>query len=560
MRALVLAAIAALFGGASVSDAAFPGTNGMLLFSQEVEPQYIKLSAPTMSICSLTPGATQARKVVYRRPGDSGTVAFLPVEPAASPDGEMLAFTGPRVGGGIVVATADGLNETQVSASGRSPSWAPDSRRVYYAADGDIVSVGVNGGTPARRTSGAPDEADPDVSPDGRRIVYVVEVEDGNPAGSIAVADLVAGPPQEIMTRLRGTDPSWSPSGDHIAFAAGGSIYAVTPDGSDLRRLTIGTTDRDPDYSPDGLLLAFARDGDIWTIRVDGSDLKNVTNSPIDEEGPTWQRGTPIVPASGPRPCAIVGTEGNDVIAGSIYDDFVYDLGGNDRVESGGGADVIWDGPGNDVLDAGAGADVVHPRGGHNTLALGPGSDFVVFPPEGSLRVDGGPGNDSIQGGAAADRLAGGDGEDVIHGHRGPDILQGGSGRDLLHGDRGDDSLAGGPGNDRLYGGSRSVQTTLPRDYDGYDLLDGGPGGDALFGGWQKDRLLGRAGADHLLGGDHADYLAGGSGRDFLRGLNGDDLLLARDGEQDIVWGGSGTDRAHLDGIDGRRQIERLLG
>ena len=559
MRWPIFAAIVLLLGGASVSNAAFPGANGMLLFAQETEHRYARFSAPTTSICSLAPAATQARKVIYRQPRDPGTVAFVPLEPAASPNGEALAFTGQLVLGGIVVATGDGLNRIVVSPSGRSPSWTPDSERVYYAEDGDILSVSASGGTPTRRTTGAPDETEPDVSPDGRSITYVVEVEDGNPAGAIVVAGLASGPPRPVAPALRGTDPSWSPAGDRIAFAAGGSLYAVAPDGADLVRLTTGTSDRDPDYSPDGRLLAFGRDGDIWTMRVDGSDLQNVTRSPIDEEDPSWQRAAAVVPASGPRPCAIVGTEEDDVIVGSIYNDVVYDLGGNDRIESGGGEDVIWDGPGNDVVDAGPGADVVYPRDAHNTLALGPGDDVVDFPAAGSLRVDGGPGNDSIQGGIAADRLAGGDGDDVISGHRGPDVLQGGPGRDVLNGNRGDDSLAGGLGNDRLYGGSAFVQTTPPYNYDGYDLLDGGSGGDTLFGGWQKDRLFGGDGADHLLGGDHADYLSGGTGQDFLRGLNGDDLLLARDGERDIVWGGAGTDRARLDRVDGRRTIERLL-
>ncbi|MDO0947459.1 calcium-binding protein, partial [Chromohalobacter israelensis] len=63
--------------------------------------------------------------------------------------------------------------------------------------------------------------------------------------------------------------------------------------------------------------------------------------------------------------------------------------------------------------------------------------------------------------------------------------LQGGLGDDRLDGDDGDDVLEGGAGNDTLYGG------------DGEDRIDGGAGNDTLNGGDGADRYMFSAGDGH---------------------------------------------------------------
>jgi len=68
---------------------------------------------------------------------NSGVLAFDPVtsslirltssgfEPAASPDGSMVAYATLKSGAGIYVANADGSSPRLVIAKGRQPSWAP---------------------------------------------------------------------------------------------------------------------------------------------------------------------------------------------------------------------------------------------------------------------------------------------------------------------------------------------------------------------------------------------------------------------------------------------------
>src|SRR5688500_5124757 len=73
------------------------------------------------------------------------------------------------------------------------------------------------------------------------------------------------------------------------------------------------------------------------------------------------------------------------------------------------------------------------------------------------LVLDGGAGDDLLARGPRATTPAvflGGPGNDTINGGAGTDIAYGGTGDDTLNGGAGNDILSGGPGNDTLDGGS----------------------------------------------------------------------------------------------------------
>ena len=75
--------------------------------------------------------------------------------------------------------------------------------------------------------------------------------------------------------------------------SSGGQIYAVNPDGSNLRYLTTGM---DPAISPDGQWVAFTRwdgvqsgiTGSLWVINVDGSRERQVMSGAHQPKSPTW--------------------------------------------------------------------------------------------------------------------------------------------------------------------------------------------------------------------------------------------------------------------------------
>ncbi|MET0305982.1 MAG: hypothetical protein ABW196_07110 [Solirubrobacterales bacterium] len=86
------------------------------------------------------------------------------------------------------------------------------------------------------------------------------------------------------------TEPAFSADGRTIAFARGGDLYSVRPDGSGLRHLTSGATlDSAPIVSPDGKRVLFERRAtedaaaDLYAVRVLGGGLHGLTSGPDDD-------------------------------------------------------------------------------------------------------------------------------------------------------------------------------------------------------------------------------------------------------------------------------------
>jgi TolB protein len=86
-------------------------------------------------------------------------------------------------------------------------------------------------------------------------------------------------------TPADGQDASWSPDGNRIAFAHGGSgranIYTVAPDGTGLDQLTNGPGyDGSASWSPNGTKIAFGHtqdnQGAIYVMNADGTGLVSV--------------------------------------------------------------------------------------------------------------------------------------------------------------------------------------------------------------------------------------------------------------------------------------------
>jgi len=171
------------------------------------------------------------------------------------------------------------------------------------------------------------------------------------------------------------------------------------------------------------------------------------------------------------------------------------------------------------------------------SVALGDGRDHGSF--DGRLvgRVDGGPGNDGIDG---AGLLEGGPGDDVLvltprrHGK-----ALGGVGDDELsvdHEARTGAVLEGGSGDDDFQNGK------------GRDVLRGGPGNDEF---------------QDLLFRDPGNVYDLGSGRDKVVASGGPDTILARDGEHDDLSCFGGRDSVMLDALDfydqkGSNRCERV--
>lgn len=173
------------------------------------------------------------------------------------------------------------------------------------------------------------------------------------------------------------------------------------------------------------------------------------------------------------------GTNGNDWLIGTAFDNVISGRRGDDRLEGGFGNDLLLGGAGDDTLDGGDGNDFLHGGGGNDRFALEYGNDVL----QGGDGMDtaalsfleaAGPINFTLTravtvstpwgiktllnieaveliGSEFADTIRGGRGDDQLNGLDGDDRLFGGAGADLLHGSLGNDTLTGGRGADIFY-------------------------------------------------------------------------------------------------------------
>src|SRR5215213_2628642 len=107
--------------------------------------------------------------------------------------------------------------------------------------------------------------ADPQLSPDGRRVAYQITVPDvaaNRSRTQIYLVAVAGGEPKQLTSGTSSaTTPRWSPDGARLAFVTGGQVWTMTPEGSDRKQLTnISTGASDPVWSPDGRMIAFASD------------------------------------------------------------------------------------------------------------------------------------------------------------------------------------------------------------------------------------------------------------------------------------------------------------
>ena len=230
-----------------------------------------------------------------------------------------IAFTSTRGGNpDIYVMDADGGNRTRLTnhrADDLSPTWSPDGKKIAFVSNRNqgylqIWVMDANGANPIRLTDGFWDER-PDWSPDGKRIVYDVipNAKDRKVWTRVIFVMDADGMNNKRLTNLDGASPSWSPDGRKIAFESSradrsSEIYVMEADGRNQTRLTHDFGDnRDPTWSPDGRYIAYIGHWDIvsWNIHVIDSDGKNqriLTKKGWDQD-PTWSPDSESIAFSG---------------------------------------------------------------------------------------------------------------------------------------------------------------------------------------------------------------------------------------------------------------------
>lgn len=243
--------------------------------------------------------------------------------------------------------------------------------------------------------------------------------------------------------------------------------------------------------------------------------------------------------------------DGNDIIDTGLEDDIVYAGAGNDTITGGAGDDTLYGDDGDDTFIGGEGTDTHYGGAGQDTIDYSDSDAAVNVDLTNSTYSGGDAEGDS---GSGIDGIIGSDYDDTLIGFdsqgSGADpytnILDGGAGDDYIDGRDGDDILYGGEGSDTILGGG------------GDDQIDGGTGDDTIYGGAGRDNIQGGAGDDTIYGGADADYIQGGAGND---------TIYVGDGDRADGGGGNDTfifDPSDIDGdmitVDGSENNDSGVG
>jgi Tol biopolymer transport system component len=177
------------------------------------------------------------------------------------------------------------------------PSWSPDGKWIAASsADGRIWLIDAAGDSSLAITQSGVNWF-PTFSPDGRKLAFSTPDSDALGPRGLRVLDLEDNVERHVFSY--GIDPSWSPSGDKLAFrgwiflngnwigGGTGCLAMVDTSGANARIVFDPPGDgglETPSFAPNGERILFrtpyfwsAGVGQIWVINSDGSDATRLT-------------------------------------------------------------------------------------------------------------------------------------------------------------------------------------------------------------------------------------------------------------------------------------------
>ncbi|MBA2714580.1 MAG: PD40 domain-containing protein, partial [Rubrobacteraceae bacterium] len=320
LGALVMASAVALAGGLLMleglrpAEAAFPGTNGRIVFESSRLGQ--------TNIFAMDPSAG-AQATLLTNVNDSGPKE----EPVVSPDGKKIAYVYAR---DIWVMNSDGSGKMKLTNDANfndEPAWSADGSKIAFSKDFDLFTMNSDGSGKTNITNTASaQESQAAWSPDGTRIAYnrsacepvvpnsgencIYKMNaDGTNQTNLTPEINVSCPGGGSFSHQNVSEhPSWSPDGSKIAFrgsvgcagTSGLNIWVMNPDGSGKTSIVSdnATSDDQPAYAPDGQQIVFEsnRDvgsGELYTMPATGGAITRLTTNTTLDENADWGKPPP---------------------------------------------------------------------------------------------------------------------------------------------------------------------------------------------------------------------------------------------------------------------------
>jgi Tol biopolymer transport system component len=335
--------------------------------------------------------------------------------PSISPDGTQIAFALKSGADGDIYIhdRTDGSTVPMwlsANIDDDRPSWSPDNRHVAFeseASAGQEYEIRIfdtkqpaGGGNPINLTvSDNLHEGKPVWSPDGQFIYFNRGIANTNEDIVRQPSTQIGGAPTSIVATAEAEyQPALSPDGTQLCYTRGpfgstnADIYvrssapgSPATTGSDLSDTAVGGFNCA--WSPDGTRIAwvngvFTNGALVSEPSTDGTQTALVNDTPMHFDGnPDYARVSKNCEG---KPASIIGTAGQDDLAGFASRDIVQLLGdddsaigkeGRDQMCGKGGKDNLVGGPDNDSLFGGGGGDTLKGAEGKDKCFGGPGDD-----------------------------------------------------------------------------------------------------------------------------------------------------------------------------------------